>query len=213
MGYTRQGVALGILMAGLAAFIRGGSPVRFAVYVVVAALFHRTAVVAFPLVALANDRNRFINLILALSVSVVLYDAFLGDAMDDFVERYIKTAYSSQGAAIRVIMSLVAAVVFWVLGRRLGFAEREHKLWRNFSLAALLMLVLLVAIPSSTAVDRMSIYIMPLQIAIFARIPSRFRSQLGGKAAVIGYFLAVQFVWMNFAQHSRYWIPYRFFPI
>ena len=37
MGYTRQAVALGILMAGPGILIRGGSIIRFAVYVAVAA--------------------------------------------------------------------------------------------------------------------------------------------------------------------------------
>ncbi len=129
MGYTRQAVALGILMAGLAAFQRGGSTIRFAVYVAVAALFHKTAVVAFPLVALASPRNRFLNLLIAIAASIALYDMFLGDAMDQFIQHYIKTGYSSQGAGIRVAMNLVAALAFWVAGRRMQFSETEWKLW------------------------------------------------------------------------------------
>ena len=213
MGYSRQAVALGILMAGLAAFKRDGSAVRFAIYVVFAALFHRTAVVAFPLVALASPRNRFLNLLIAIAASVVLYDAFLGDAMETFVQHYIQVGYSSQGAAIRIFMTLVAALIFWVASKRMGFSETEWKLWRNFSLAALAGLVLLLVVPSSTAVDRMSIYIMPLQLAILARIPVASNSQFMGRAAVVGYAAAVEFVWLTFAQHADFWVPYRFFPL
>ena len=36
---------------------------RFALYVAVAALFHRTAVVVLPLVVFAADRNRFMNVL------------------------------------------------------------------------------------------------------------------------------------------------------
>ena len=45
MGYTRQSIAIGILMAGLASLGRGGSVIRFAIYVAVAALVpsHRGA--------------------------------------------------------------------------------------------------------------------------------------------------------------------------
>src|SRR3954453_17386696 len=69
MGYTRQAVALGVLMAGLADFQRGGSTLRFAAYVVVAGLFPKNAGVAFPLAALASPRNRFLNLLVAIAAS------------------------------------------------------------------------------------------------------------------------------------------------
>jgi hypothetical protein len=212
MGYTRQAVALGILMAALAAFQRGASLVRFAIYVAVAALFHKTAVVAFPLVALASPRNRFLNLLIAIAVSIVLYDMFLGDAMDQFIKHYIKTGYSSQGAGIRVAMNLVAALAFWALGRRMQLTETEWKLWRNFSLASVGFLILLFVLPSSTAVDRMSLYIMPLQLAVLSRIPIAINSSVGGRAVVLTYVALVEFVWLNFAQHSRYWVPYHFYP-
>ena len=212
MGYSRQAVALGILMAGLAAFQRGGSTIRFAVYVAAAALFHKTAVVAFPLVALANPRSRFLNLLIAIAATVALYDMFLGDAMDSFIQHYIKARYSSQGAAIRVVMNLVAALAFWLAGRRMQFTETEWKLWRNFSLASVGFLILLLVIPSSTAVDRMSLYMMPLQIAVLSRIPLALNSSLGGRAVVLTYLASVEFVWLNFAQHAHFWVPYQFYP-
>ena len=213
MGYTRQAVALGILMAGLASYLKGSSPIRFVIYVVVAALFHKTAVVAIPLVAIGEGRNKLLNFVLILSVGVMLYDAFLGDAMDQFIQNYINREYSSQGAAIRVVMNLVAAALLFTLGHRLGFNERAYKLWRNFALASVAMLVLLFTLPSSTAVDRISLYLLPLQIAVLASVPKGLKSEFGGAVLVVGYMAAVQFVWLNFAVHSSYWVPYRFFPI
>ncbi|MCL6730142.1 EpsG family protein [Sphingomonas hankyongi] len=213
MGYTRQGVAVGILMAGLASFVRSGSPMRFAAYVFAAALFHRSAVVAFPLVALATNRNRAINLLLAIAVSIMLYDFFLGDALDDYIQDYIRTRYSSQGAVIRLAMNMVAVAVFWLLGRRLRFGEVEYRLWRNFCVGSILLVGLLVVLPSSTAVDRMSLYVIPLQIAVLGRLPIAFPSRLPATTAIVVYCFAVQFVWLNFAQHSKYWVPYQLFPL
>ncbi len=212
MGYTRQAVALGILMAGLADFQRGGSTIRIAAYVAVAALFHKTAVVAFPLIALANPRNRFLNLLIAIAASIVLYDMFLGDAMDQFIQHYIKTGYSSQGAGIRVTMNLVAALALWIAGRRMQFSQAERKLWLNFSLASVGFLILLFVLPSSTAVDRMSLYVMPLQIGVLSRIPLALNSPVAGRALALTYAGLIEFVWLNFAQHSRFWVPYQFYP-
>ena len=65
IGYTRQGVSIGLIMAGLASYVHKGSVLRFAAYVALAATFHKTAVVALPLVALANERGRAVNLLVA----------------------------------------------------------------------------------------------------------------------------------------------------
>jgi hypothetical protein len=213
MGYTRQAVALGILMAGMAAFLRGASPLRFAIYVIAAALFHKTAVIAFPVVALATERNRWVNLLIVIAGGVALYDAFLGDAMDNFVQNYVRAQYSSQGAAIRILMNMVPAGLLFVAGRRLDFTETEWRLWRNFSVASVISLVMLIVTPSSASVDRISLYLIPLQIAVLGRVPLLFRSRLFGTVVVTAYCFAVEFVWLNFAQFADLWVPYRFFPI
>jgi hypothetical protein len=213
MAYSRQAVALGILMAGLASVLRGGSLLRFALYVAAAALFHKTAVIAFPLVVLASRRNRALNLLLGLATSLLFYDLFLGDSMEQFVENYIEAEYSSQGAAIRVAMSLVPAALFFMFRKSLRFSPDEHLIWRNFSLAAFGFLVLLVVLPSSTAVDRLALYIMPLQLAVLSRVPGTVIGALPGKLLIIAYSFAVQFVWLNYAAHAEYWLPYRFYPL
>ena len=213
MGYTRQAVAIGILMAGLASVRRGASTLQFALWVGAAALFHRTAVVMLPLLALAGQRNRFINLLAAVAAFYLLYDMLLEDSMDAFIKNYVKAEYSSQGAAVRVFMNLLPAIIFLFNSRRLGFTEEERALWRNFALVACVMVVLLVLSPSSTAVDRISLYIIPIQIAVLDRIPMRLASGFSGKALVVGYSAAVLFVWLNFGTHADKWLPYRFYPL
>jgi hypothetical protein len=213
MGYTRQAVALGLIMAGIADFLRGGSVLRFGIYVAAAALFHKTAIVAFPVVALATDRNRLVNMLIVLAGGILLYDLFLGDAMDNFVQNYIRAAYSAQGAAIRIGMNMLAAAVLWLGRRKLELARVEWKVWRNFSLASVASLVFLVMSPSSAAVDRISLYIIPLQIAVLGRVPLIFKSRLFGTVVVASYCFAVEFVWLNFAQFSDAWVPYQLFAI
>ena len=213
MGYSRQAVAIGILMAGLAALLQGASVLRFAVYVAIAALFHRTAIVVLPLVIAAGERNRLLNVIAGAAVFVALYDAVLADSVDSLVKSYIVAEYNSQGAAIRVAMSLLPALLFLSGPARFGFSTGEERLWRIFSFAALGFLVLLLALPSSTAVDRLALYIFPLQLAVLSRVPRAFGSEGAGRLLVIAYCFLVQFVWLNFAAHAEYWVPYRFFPI
>jgi hypothetical protein len=73
--------------------------------------------------------------------------------------------------------------------------------------------VFLVLSPSSAAVDRISLYIIPLQIAVLGRVPLIFKSRMFGTVVVASYCFLVEFVWLNFAQFSNLWVPYQFFPI
>lgn len=211
MGYTRQSIAIGILMAGLASLGRGGSVIRFAAYVAVAALFHRTAVLVLPIVIFAGQRNRILNVFAGIAASVLFFDLFLADATDQFVKAYIEARYSSQGAWIRVILNLVPALLLLTKPGRFGFTPQEEKVWRYIAIAACIMPIVLIATPSSTAVDRMALYLMPLQIVVLARAYLLFASPRFGIAVLIGYSLMVQAVWLNFAGHSRLWLPYQSF--
>jgi hypothetical protein len=74
-------------------------------------------------------------------------------------------------------------------------------------------LVFLVLSPSSAAVDRISLYLIPLQIAVLGRMPLIFKSRLFGTVMVTAYCFLVEFVWLNFAQFADLWLPYQFVPI
>lgn len=212
MGYTRQAAAIGLIMAGLASYAKTGSILRFAVYVALAATFHKTAVVALPLIAVANERGRVVGLLIAVAITYLFYQLFLSASVGRLVTNYIDARYAAEGAGIRVAMSILPASLFLIRSRRLGFPERERRVWRNLALAALGFLILLVVVRSSAAVDRLALYTIPLQLAILSRPRSVLVSEGFGTALIIGYAAVVQFTWLNYAHHSRYWLPYQFWP-
>lgn len=211
MGYTRQSIAIGILMAGLASLGRGGSVVRFAIYVAVAALFHKTAVLVLPLVIFAGRRDRLLNVIAGAAASVLFFDLFLSASTAQLMKNYLDVRFSSQGAWIRVILNLVPAALLLARPGRFGFSVQEEKVWRYIAYAACALPVILIASPSSTAVDRMALYLMPLQIVILSRAYMLFKKPQTGVVVVILYSFLVQFVWLNYAQHAKLWTPYRSF--
>ena len=213
MGYTRQAVAIGILMAGLAAVQNGASIIRFLIYAAAAALFHKTAVVAVPLVLFAGRRNQLLNVIGGLAGAYVLYDVFLASSVNIFVRNYVDAEYSAQGAAVRVVMDVVPAILFFLFRRRLGLAPFEDRLWRNYAIAAVGALALLFYLPSSTAVDRLALYLIPLQLAVLPRLGEAMRARGIGRVIIVAYSFAVMFVWLNYAQHAEDWLPYQFYPL
>ena len=171
MGYTRQAVAIGFVMAALAEWDKR-SLLRFAIYIVLAATFHKTAVLVLPLVALSATRNRVLTGASILGLGVLLYYTFLESSVDQLLSAYVEAEYSSEGAAIRVSMNLLPAILFLLFQNRFARTEPELKLWRIFSLAALGTLVLLFVLPSSTAVDRVALYLIPLQLVVLPLPPA-----------------------------------------
>ena len=59
MGYTRQSIAIGLVMLGLVALGRRRA-VLFIVWTLIAALFHRSAIIMLPVVALTATKNRWL---------------------------------------------------------------------------------------------------------------------------------------------------------
>ena len=57
MGYTRQGVAIGIAMLAMVA-LGQGSTLRFMLWIAFAALFHKSAIMLIPMAFLASNKRR-----------------------------------------------------------------------------------------------------------------------------------------------------------
>lgn len=217
MGYTRQGVAIGLAMLGLVALVRKRSALKFVLWMALAATFHKTALLLVPIAALSVDRGRFWTALWVGGSTLLLYYLFLEDSVNPLMAGYLEAEYNSQGAAIRVAMNLLPALLFLLLRRRFSLSRIEFRLWTNISILALVFVILLVVSPSSTAVDRMALYLIPLQLFVLSRLPEAFPASSRGvnqlALAVIAYSAAVQFTWLNFATHARYWVPYQVFPL
>jgi hypothetical protein len=216
VGYTRQAVAIGLIMASIVAWERN-QLLRFAMCILVAATFHKTAVLALPLVAMSSKRNRFVTGIMVLGLALVLFRFFLAESVDKMVTNYVEAEYSSQGAAVRVSMNVLPAVLFLMFQRRFGLPDEQRRMWRNFAYATLATVALLLTLPSSTVVDRIALYLIPIQLFVFSRLPYVFAN--GGKPngqmilLVIAYAATILFVWLNYATHAEYWVPYASWPL
>lgn len=215
MGYTRQAVAIGFILAGLAVLEQG--MLRFSIYLAFAVMFHKSAVVVLPLVALSASYRRFVTVGILLGSTVILYYAFVQASVDRLMTVYVQAAYASQGAGVRVAMNLPPALIFLLFQRRFTLSEQERKLWRNFSLAGVAALAMLEFTSATTAVDRLALYIIPLQMFVLSRLPFAFHGKRGPSAAitlmVIAYSATIEFVWLNYAANAPSWLPYQFYPL
>jgi len=212
MGYTRQGAALGLVMAALTSYSRG-SIVRMAFYLAAAVMFHRSAIIVIPLIALAASRRRVLTVVLLGLIAGVMYYLIVSASLDRLFASYVTARYDSSGAGIRIAMNLIPASIYLLFWRRFPLDRDQRRLWMIFSAGSFVALLLLLITPSSTAVDRAALYLIPLQLFVLSRVPLVFSGGVKAsnalKTVVILYSAAIQFVWLNYADNAGQWVPYR----
>jgi hypothetical protein len=210
MGYSRQGAAIGLVMFGLVA-LTNGNVLKFMFWVALAATFHKSAVILVPLALLTGTRRWFLTLVWVGLIFALLFMLFLQEAVEGLVTVYIGAEYDSSGAAIRVAMNAIPALIFLLRRKRFMLPHTQLVLWTWMAWGALAFVVLLYLSPSSTAVDRVALYWIPLQLFVWSRVPDAMGKSGGANAAwvfvVVGYSAVIYFVWLFFATHAVYWLP------
>jgi hypothetical protein len=215
MGYTRQGVAIGLEMIALLALQRDRL-LQFLAWIALAATFHRPVLVLLLLPASTLSGSlrfsQLIRLILLFGAAFGLYSAVIAPDLDYYVQGYIEAEYQSQGALIRVVLCLLPALAFLFHRRRFQLSPDVQRIWTLISILAVVAAVGLFTVASSTAVDRLALYLIPLQIFVGSRIPD---TRLLGITSsnwnqlLILFSFSVLIVWLLFAAHASRWLPYR----
>jgi len=116
----------------------------------------------------------------------------------------------SDGAKIRVAMNLFPSLLLLMYRKEWKRSFDDYSFWFWIALGSIIFVFLVSA--ASTAVDRVALYFIPIQLVVFARLPYLVRKQVSPsatKALIVLMYTLVLFVWLTFATHSTYWIPYQ----
>ena len=209
MGYMRQGVALGLVMLGMV-FLERGKFVRSIAVVVLAATFHKTAIIMIAFGIFQKGRGKLFKIVAVVFTAVGIWSAFVGDAAEALYANYVEAGMESQGALIRVVLNLVPAFLLFVFRKRWKAYFNDYAFWVMIAWASVAS-VFLVGF-ASTAVDRMALYFLPIQIVVFSRLPFLARDVMSPMITtvfVLLLYFGVLTVWLNFSANSFYWIPYK----
>lgn len=215
MGYTRQGVAIGLALPALMALERGFI-LYFILGIVAAATFHSSALIML-LFALSSISGRtLLSRFLRLAILVPALYGFIvlaySSSIENFVYGYISLEYQSEGAAIRVAMNLFPAVLLLLWPARFHFSKEALKLWRSIAVAAVVCFIVLILFPAnSTAIDRIALFLIPLQLVVISRLPGTNLFGLSSRHLLLlslSICLLAEFVWLNFSKTSSFWLPY-----
>ncbi len=210
MGYVRQGIALGIIFWALAV-LNEGKFIRFLLLVTFAVTFHKSAVLIAGLGLFQHGKNRYFKAFAALLILAGVYSAFISGREAHYIHEYVKSGMSSSGAIIRVLMNFIPALFFLYFRKEWKRAyPTSYQIWYMMSLGAIAALGLVWF--ASTAVDRISLYFIPLQVVVWTRMPilmSRIIPYWLTTDLIILYYASVYVVFLKFAKWSFAWFPYK----
>jgi len=213
MGYTRQAVALGFIMWGLVDLMYGR---KWSFYMIVlfGALFHKTAIIMLP-VGFLSGTNRFKDYIVSLPLFALAFFALLIERFSVLMEYYGgNTNMQSSGAFIRVFMNVSAGLIFMIFRNKWAKLYKDNSLWLIFSIVSFIMLPL--TFVSSTMIDRVALYFIPMQLVIYSKTPALINSKYNRTLyilCILFLYVGAMYIWLNFGQFSMLWLPYKTFII
>lgn len=214
MSGVRQATAIGFYFLALNAFSERRL-VAAALWMLIASQFHASAIVMLGVAGLSFTQDRFKSAMIIFLTLIVGYFA-LQSSFEVYTDRYSKDIQSS-GTIFRLVMNLLPAIIFLKFKDRFVLQPHEYSLWRNLSWLSILSFPLLFIIPSSTALDRFSLYLIPLQCFVLAGSALLFSRRINQiplvTAGVISYLGAAMFVFLNFSANSEQWNNYQFYPM
>jgi hypothetical protein len=209
MGYVRQGIAIGILLFALP-FLFQKRVVSFLLLSAAAVLFHKTAILALPLVFLISTKHKALVTIGFAAIGAATFFLFVSRFFLANWQNYVVDKMDSGGAGIRIAMNAVPAVLFLLFRKRTKMEDIERKTWRWCCWISIILIPLTPFM--STVVDRVALYLLPIQMVVFSQMPYFSRNSstrsLIITIIVLGY-LAVLLVWLNYALYAPAWVPYK----
>lgn len=211
MGYTRQSAAVGFVLLAINQYSRG-SAAGVIVYVALAMMFHTSAIIVAPIFSLAVAKRGLFTFLAVAAIGAILLYEFAGH-LQLLVSTYSASKYTAGGAIPRMLMNVVPAAIFLAFRQRFVGTDAELRLWIIFSLMVVVSLVVFFVIPSSTVVDRLGIYLIPLQLFVMAQLPTVFGSNSRPNTFILVtllvYSFAIEFVWLTWGTWGHAWLPYR----
>ncbi len=213
MGYTRQAIALGMLMVVYSAIYKK-QVFKSVLFFILAILFHKSAILG-SIVFFTNQnipKKYLITMFLFIVSILVLLFTLLQNELLIMWRVYVLDAMKSSGGIIRVGLNILASILFFIYYSKWMKFYDDAYIWKLFAYISLVMFIVLLVTGSSTMVDRVMLYFYPLQIIVFSRVVYLIKNKQLKQIyflALVSLYSGVLFVWLLFASHKFSWIPYR----
>ena len=210
-GYLRQSIAIGFLMLGLVNLMFGNGK-KYYLAIALGSLFHATVfIMIFIGYFYRNKLTNFRGMLFFLLFSLVFLSIILSERFAFMLYHYVQnTELHSSGAIIRASLNMFAVLVFLYFRKSWEVQYKDSKLWVIFSVVSIAMFPLVFEF--STTIDRLSLYLIPMQLVIFSRIPTLIlHTNIRGAfiISIIILYVLMMFFWFNYGNYSHSWLPYQ----
>src|SRR5690606_3967373 len=184
---------------------------KYLFWVALAATLHKSAIVMAPLGVLASSNNRALTISMAAALLPIAYFVFLAEHLDELTYRYVTRSLDSGGAAVRLLLGAIAGSCFLLFVRKYVPDPSVRRFWTLSAIGSLAVFVVLPIAPSTTALDRVALYFIPLQLVTIPILPDRlaFHSRAMASAVIIILFGAMLGTWLTTSSYAPRWVPYR----
>ena len=214
MSGMRQAMATAFLMLAYAAFTQRRQWAT-AVWVVIAYLFHESAIAMLPIALLARRQFSAKYLVAGIFLLAPVAGWLLGDRLEVYNDRYVDQIYgesSSNGAWIRYAVAVLPFVVLWWKRRlvQAAFPTLYPLLWLFMLITFALALVGGV---SSVALHRLTFYVLPVSLlALLSVVECAFAKSSKRLAWTLPFLVYGGYIasWFLLSRHGNScYIPYQ----
>jgi hypothetical protein len=210
MGYVAQSVALAFLMLAYVQFIKEGV-IFFIICILIGAMFHPSVIVFLPMILLSFFNTKKLSIFILAGILGIIFYVFFDTILNKMIENYIDDKLESKGYLYRSLFNFISIFVFFIFINKKKLEKNYKILFYFFSISSSLLLLLYFAGLTSTGVDRMALYLIPIQILIINKFLNNY--SVNSRKIVSFIFFIIYFtymlVWFNFSNFSSYWMPYK----
>ena len=216
MGFVKQSVAIGFFLIAFDALLREQNK-KYFFYVVIASLFHLSALVFLILIF---SRKKYFLIILFIFIILIyfLYNyskfIYILNLLNfySYIKYYVLyEGVTSNGANFRIILNIIPTFLLLLFYNHFDMKHKNKLIFFNLSIIQFLILFIYFILPNATGIDRISFYLIILQIFIYCEFSNLLKMQFLKNIYIFLlqlYSIILLYIWVNFSLHSIYWIPY-----
>ena len=206
MSAVRQSIALGLvflMMSGLGK----NSTSKNVFLVALATGFHYSAFFTILFVFQGVKLPGWLKWLLIFVFSAVSIVVLSGtEQATIYYDRYSNADNDSSGAFQHVALNVIPAVLYLFFIKKWQSVYGDNDLMRLLSYLSLLSVAGVMI--SSTAFDRLALYLSPIQMMVYGTIPIVFKSQ-AYTVAIFVFNVLTLYVWLAYSNSAGGWLPYQ----
>ena len=205
MSATRQSAAIGLVFLVLANLNQ--SNIKKIGLSLLAISFHYSAVIVLFFVLQSMKMTTWLRWSILIVGGLVSF-AILKDTSKalEYNQTYAVANIVSPGAIQHAMLNGIPAIIYLLFIKKWNRVYGQVELMKILAIASLLSVAMVFV--SSTAVDRLALYLSPIQMLVYATLPVVFRNSIYSVAIIVMHFM-ILYIWMAYANTAIVFFPYR----